>query len=59
MTFDSPPCDQYTVQGDLFSPAILDPASRRRIRSKTRWQNMRIIDALFESADTNAWQAIA
>jgi predicted dehydrogenase len=50
-----PPCDQYTLQGDAFSQAIrgelplpygLDDAI----------QNMHIIDALFRSEQSGAWE---
>jgi len=52
-----PVCDQYTIQGDLFSEAIrrgkpvafpLDDAVK----------NMRVIDALFRSARNNAWERV-
>jgi predicted dehydrogenase len=50
-----PICDQYTIQGDVFSQAIrgegevpvpLDDAVR----------NMAVIDALFRSAESGAWE---
>jgi len=52
-----PVCDQYAIQGDLFSEAIrsgkpvafpLDDAVK----------NMRVIDALFRSARNNAWEKV-
>ena len=52
-----PVCDQYAIQGDLFSEAIrggkpvgfpLDDAVK----------NMRVIDALFRSARNNAWERV-
>jgi predicted dehydrogenase len=50
-------CDQYTIQGDLFSRAILDgrPAPYP-LEDSVR--NMRVIDALFESADGAAWVSV-
>jgi predicted dehydrogenase len=50
-------CDQYTIQGDLFSAAIRrgTPAPYPLEDSIA---NLRVIDALFRSADTSAWQAI-
>jgi predicted dehydrogenase len=50
-------CDQYTIQGDLFSEAIRrgTPAPYPLEDSIA---NLRVIDALFRSAETNAWQAI-
>jgi predicted dehydrogenase len=51
-------CDQYTIQGDLFSEAI-----RRRTPAPYPLEdsiaNMRVIDALFRSAETNAWESLA
>src|SRR4051812_3618854 len=51
-------CDQYTIQGDLFSEAIRrgTPAPYPLEDSIA---NLRVIDALFRSAETSAWQAIA
>ena len=48
------PCDQYTIQGDEFSRAILDgrPAPYPLEESML---NMRVLDALVRSADTGAW----
>jgi len=47
-------CDQYTIQGDLFSRAILEgqPAPYP-LEDSVR--NMRIIDALFESSERGGW----
>jgi predicted dehydrogenase len=51
-------CDQYTLQGDLFSQAILDggPAP---IRLEDAVANMACIDAVFRSADSGRWEAVA
>ena len=51
-------CDQYTIQGDLFSEAIRrgTPAPYPLEDSIA---NLRVLDALFRSAETNAWQAVA
>jgi len=47
-------CDQYTIQGDLFSRAILDdtpvPAS-----VEDAVANMKVIEAVFESARRGTW----
>ena len=51
-------CDQYTIQGDLLSEAIRRGASAP-YPLEDSIANLRVIDALFKSADTNAWQAIA
>ena len=47
-------CDQYTIQGDLFSRAAMDkrPAP---YPLEDSLQNMRVIDALFRSGATGAW----
>jgi predicted dehydrogenase len=51
-------CDQYTIQGDLFSEAIRrgTPAPYPLEDSIA---NMRVIDALFRSAETNSWESLA
>lgn len=55
-TVTLPVCDQYAIQGELFSRAILD-------RTEVAWpleqslENMRVIEALFRSADTGAFEA--
>jgi predicted dehydrogenase len=54
-TEEFPPCDQYGLQGEAFS---------RAIRGETGWDwpigdavaNMRVIDALFRSERTQAWE---
>jgi predicted dehydrogenase len=50
-------CDQYTIQGDLFSEAV-----RRRAPApyplEDSIRNLRVIDALFESARTNQWRDV-
>ena len=51
-------CDQYTIQGDLLSEAIRRGAAAP-YPLEDSIANLRVIDALFKSADTNAWQAIA
>jgi predicted dehydrogenase len=56
-TFEFPACDQYTIQGDLLSRAILDgrPAPYP-LEDSVR--NMRVIDALVQSAATNGWVSV-
>ena len=48
-------CNQYTIQGDLFSKAILDDTD---VPSpiEDAVQNMACIDAIFKSADTGRWE---
>jgi predicted dehydrogenase len=50
------PCDQYTIQGDLFSRAVregLAPA----VSLEDSVANMSVIDALFRSGQSRAWQS--
>jgi predicted dehydrogenase len=48
-------CNQYTIQGDLFSRAILDNADvPSPIEDAVR--NMACIEAIFRSAETNCWE---
>jgi predicted dehydrogenase len=53
-TIEFPVCDQYTIQGELFSRAVLDgePAPYP-LEDSVR--NMQVIDALVRSADSGAW----
>jgi predicted dehydrogenase len=48
-------CDQYTIQGDLFSKAILDNTPvPSPIEDAVK--NMACIDAIFTSAETGRWE---
>jgi predicted dehydrogenase len=57
-TLEFPACDQYTIQGDLFSRAV-----RGRGEQPTPLEdalhNMEVIDAVFRSARTGAWEVPA
>jgi predicted dehydrogenase len=47
-------CDQYTIQGDLFSRAAMeDRPAPYPLEDSVK--NMRVIDALFRSAATDGW----
>jgi predicted dehydrogenase len=48
-------CDQYTLQGDAFSRAILD-GSPLEFPIEDAILNMRVIDALFRSAKSGSWE---
>jgi predicted dehydrogenase len=48
-------CDQYTIQGDLFSRAILD-GTEVPVPLETAERNMAVIDALFRSAQSGRWE---
>ena len=47
-------CDQYTIQGDLFAQAVRR-GSAAPYPLEDSVANLRVIDALFRSAETNAW----
>jgi predicted dehydrogenase len=48
-------CDQYTIQGDLFSRAVLDHAPAP-YPLEDSLANMQVIDALFRSGDSGGWE---
>jgi predicted dehydrogenase len=49
-------CDQYTLQGDLFSKAILErTGTPYPLEDSTR--NMAVIEAVFRSAESGRWEA--
>ena len=50
-----PVCDQYTLQGDAFSRAILD-GTPLEFPIEDAILNMRVIDALFRSAKSGSWE---
>ena len=50
-------CDQYTIQGDLFSRAVLEGA-RAPYPLEDSVKNLRVIDALFRSGRTGGWENI-
>ena len=52
-TFET--CDQYTIQGDLFSQAILEE-SDTPIPLENSVANMQVIEAVFRSAKTGRWE---
>ena len=50
-------CDQYTVQGDLFSLAVLNDTDVPTPLADAV-ANMRVIDAVFASGRTSTWQTL-
>lgn len=52
-----PACDQYTVQGDEFSRAILE-RGRPPVPLEDSLNNMKVIDALFRSADSGRGEEV-
>jgi predicted dehydrogenase len=49
--------DQYTIQGDLFSKAILENTAVPT-PLEDAINNMKAIEAIFESAETGAWKSM-
>lgn len=49
-----PVCDQYTLQGDQFSKAILDD-TEVPVPLEEAIRNMKVIEAIFRSAETRQW----
>jgi predicted dehydrogenase len=50
-----PVCDQYTIQGDLFSRAIIEDGTEPTpLEDAVR--NMAVIEAVFRSASTGRWE---
>jgi predicted dehydrogenase len=50
------PCDQYTIQGDLFSRAVRE-GTEQPIPLEDALKNMAVIDAVFRSAGSGRWEA--
>ena len=50
-----PPCDQYALQGDAFSRAIRGEGEVP-VPLEDALKNMAVIDAVFRSAETGAWE---
>jgi len=49
------PCDQYTIQGELFSRAILE-GGQPPVPLEDSLRNMAVIDAIFRAAETGQWE---
>ena len=54
-TEEFPTCDQYTLQGDAFSRAVLGETPLE-YSIEDAMANMRVIDALFRSAKSGRWE---
>ena len=52
-----PVCDQYEIQGSLFSQAIREKQDQP-IPLEDAISNMTVIDAIFRSATTGNWETI-
>jgi predicted dehydrogenase len=53
-----PPTDQYTLQGDAFSQAILE-GTPVPVSLEEGIANMAVIEAIFASAQSNRWEMVA
>jgi predicted dehydrogenase len=56
-TIEFPAVDQYTLQGDQFSRAILEN-SEQNIPLEDSFKNMAVIDAVFRSAESGKWETV-
>ena len=56
-TIEFPVCDQYEIQGDLFSRALRENREQP-IPLEDAINNMTVIDAVFRSARTSQWEEI-
>src|SRR6201988_4345572 len=54
-TIEFPTCDQYEIQGSLFSQAIRENRDQP-IPLEDAIHNMAVLDAVFRSATTNQWE---
>ena len=54
-TVEVPACDQYRIQGDVFSAAILDRTDAA-YPLEMSLRNMRLIEAVFRSATSGRWE---
>lgn len=50
-------CNQYTIQGDLFSRAILEN-SMQAVPLEDAVKNMAVIDAIFRSESSDGWEKV-
>jgi predicted dehydrogenase len=50
-----PTCDQYTIQGDVFSRAIRE-GSKVPVPIEDAIKNMAVIEAIFRSAESGQWE---
>jgi len=55
ITEEFPTCDQYTIQGDVFSRAIRE-GGEVPVPVEDAIKNMSVIDAVFRSAESGQWE---
>jgi predicted dehydrogenase len=56
-TLEFPECDQYTIQGDLFSRCVLE-GGEPPVPLEESIKNMAVIDAIFRSAKSGGWETV-
>jgi predicted dehydrogenase len=56
-TLEFEACDQYTIQGDLFSRCVLED-TEPPVPLEESVKNMAVIDAIFRSAKSGGWEAV-
>jgi predicted dehydrogenase len=54
-THEIPTCDQYTIQGDLFSRAVVEDGEVP-VPLESSIANMAVIEAIFRSAESGRWE---
>ena len=57
VTEEFPVCDQYALQGDAFSRAVLE-GGEVPVSIEDAIENMRVIDAVFRSGVSGQWEAL-
>ncbi len=55
LTLELPPCDQYTLQAELFAEAV--KGGRVAVPLEDSILNMRVIEAVFRAAESGRWEA--
>jgi len=58
VTEEFPICDQYTLQGDQFSKALIEDTDVP-VPLEEAIRNMKVIEAIFRSADSGLWETVA
>jgi predicted dehydrogenase len=56
-TLEFPVCDQYTIQGDLFSRAVRD-GGEVPVPLESSIRNMAVIDAVVRAAESGKWEEV-
>jgi predicted dehydrogenase len=56
-TLEIPTCDQYTIQGDLFSRAVLE-GGQVPVPLESSIANMAVIEGVFRSGESGKWEEV-